>query len=141
MTRQEAEAGGGGGGGGNPQGGRVRQASRSFITAPVMITYPVAYSLANILWTLSGFFGKGLAASPVMGIVATLIVSVGILALDLGTAEEAEERDRLLKGLYFVFNFLLLAGGVLHIEVPTLTGAVATTGTIIAGFFALGFFR
>ena len=98
----------------------LKQAGRAFITAPVMITYPVAYTLANIIWALSGAFRSGWADSTIVGILATLLVTMGILIVDLGTTEPEEETNFWVKMMFTFFNFVLLVGGVLHIEVPAL---------------------
>jgi hypothetical protein len=115
MGERDPNAGHGGG----RRDRSAKQVGRAFITAPVMITYPVAYTIANIMWYLGGFFVKGGNNSAVVGILATLIVSAGIFALDLLTSDDEESNVRI-KLLYAFFNFLLLVGGVLHIEVPAL---------------------
>ena len=106
----------------NQDGGLVAAAQaggRAFITAPVMITFPIAYSTASVLWNVAGQIKPAWDTTHIeVGILITLLVSVAVLIVDLLTTEDPLSWKSFgLRDVYFLFNFVVLLAAELHIDV------------------------
>lgn len=92
---------------------------RAFITAPVMITFPIAYSTASVLWNVAGQIKPAWDTTHIgVGILITFLVSVAVLLVDLlSTEEPLSWKSFGLRVVYFLFNFVVLLAAELHIDV------------------------